>query len=110
MRWERKTTKNSFTVRVQYQVPERISVLVNGIHQEVLEKDKALAKDAARFGGELGKSNFRRETNEREIEFTFTGRDKASWFRDIVNMMPGMKVRLIVVKPGGGSKSGGSWH
>lgn len=87
----------------------RHAVLVDGIPEEVPKRDKALVEAAARFGGDRGKNNFHPDTNQRDIEFTFSDWVNACGFRDRVNTMPGMKV-FMVSRSGGGSNSGGSWH
>jgi len=82
------------TVRVQYKTL-RLGVLVDGIPEEVPKSDKALVEEAVRFGGDRGKDNFHPDTNQRDIEFTFSDTVKAAGFRDRVNTMPGMKVFMV---------------
>ena len=101
---EEEDKKTVVTAKVQYEAPF-LSALDNGIPVEVKTKDEDLVKDAARFDGKkLDKSNFERETNQREIYFTFPDWARASEFRDIVKTRPGMNVSLS--KPGGDSKPG----
>jgi len=103
--------KTVVAVRATVQYKAQSPDLDGGIPMDIPEKDKALLGAAESFGGKRGKDNFQPDTKQRYIEFVFPDTVKASGFRDIVKIMPGMTVLLpMVVKPGGGSKSGGSWH
>jgi len=68
---------------------------VPGTPEEVPKRDKALVEAAARLGGDRGKNIFHPNTNQRDIEFTFSDTVKGIRVPDIVNTIGGMKVFMV---------------